>query len=60
VKASVVPLPFWYLSLAGGTVLLAYAMHQRDPVFILGQACGLAIYLRNLALSRPPRSAAGG
>jgi lipid-A-disaccharide synthase-like uncharacterized protein len=59
VKASVVPLAFWYLSLAGSTVLLAYALHKRDPVFILGQSCGLAIYLRNLRLSRHPRPAAG-
>jgi lipid-A-disaccharide synthase-like uncharacterized protein len=43
-----VPLAFWYLSLAGGAVLLAYAIHRRDPVFILGQATGFLIYTRNL------------
>lgn len=42
------PRSFWYLSLAGGTVLLAYAIHRRDPVFILGQATGFLIYSRNL------------
>jgi lipid-A-disaccharide synthase-like uncharacterized protein len=52
VKASVVPRAFWYLSLGGGTTLLVYALHKHDPVFILGQACGLGIYLRNLWLSR--------
>jgi len=31
-------------------VLLAYAIHRRDPVFIVGQAAGLLIYLRNLWL----------
>jgi lipid-A-disaccharide synthase-like uncharacterized protein len=30
--------------------VLAYAVHQRDPVFIVPQAAGLLIYLRNLWL----------
>jgi lipid-A-disaccharide synthase-like uncharacterized protein len=47
-KQSVVPKAFWYFSLGGGTVLLAYAIHQRDPVFIVGQATGFFIYTRNL------------
>ena len=45
---SVFPVAFWYLSLIGGVTLLAYAIHLRDPVFILGQATGAFIYLRNL------------
>ena len=32
---SVVPLTFWYLSLSGSALLLLYAIHRRDPVFIL-------------------------
>jgi lipid-A-disaccharide synthase-like uncharacterized protein len=47
---SVVPLAFWYLSLAGGVILLSYAIHRRDPVFIVGQATGVLVYLRNLQL----------
>ncbi len=49
-KRSVVPLMFWYLSLAGSTLLLIYAIYRRDPVFILGQGTGVFIYLRNLNL----------
>ena len=49
-RRSVVPKAFWYFSLAGSAVLLAYAIHRVDPVFILGQAAGFAIYLRNLWL----------
>jgi len=49
-KRSVVPLAFWYLSIGGGLILLAYAIYRRDPVFILGQAAGLLIYTRNLVL----------
>ena len=54
---SVMPMAFWYLSMAGGTILLVYAAHQRDPVFVVGQAGGLAIYLRNVQLRlREPAS----
>jgi lipid-A-disaccharide synthase-like uncharacterized protein len=49
-KRSVVPLAFWYFSLAGGVTLFAYAIHRMDPVFILGQGSGIFIYLRNLWL----------
>lgn len=51
-KRSVVPVAFWYLSIAGGALLLAYAIYRRDPVFILGQSTGLLIYFRNLILIR--------
>ena len=47
---SIVPLAFWWFSLAGGTTLLAYALWRRDPVFAIGQASGLFIYTRNLVL----------
>ena len=49
-KRSVVPLAFWYFSVAGGATLLCYAIHRLDPVFIVGQAAGLFIYARNLQL----------
>lgn len=47
-KTSVIPTAFWYFSIAGGLVLLIYAIYKRDPVFIVGQATGLFIYARNL------------
>ena len=47
---SVVPLAFWWFSIAGGATLLAYALWRRDPVFAVGQASGLVIYARNLML----------
>ena len=49
-KESVIPLYFWYLSLSGGIILFFYAMHIRDPIFILGQSCGVLVYTRNLVL----------
>jgi lipid-A-disaccharide synthase-like uncharacterized protein len=45
---SVIPFSFWLLSIGGGVLLLVYALYRRDPVFILGQAFGVLIYLRNL------------
>jgi lipid-A-disaccharide synthase-like uncharacterized protein len=47
---SVIPISFWYISIAGSLVLLLYAIHRRDPVFILGQAFGSFVYVRNLML----------
>jgi len=49
-KESHIPLVFWYFSIFGGMILLAYAIHRKDPVFILGQSMGLIVYLRNLRL----------
>lgn len=50
VRQSIVPTAFWWLSLAGGATLLAYAIWRRDPVFIAGQGAGLFVYIRNLML----------
>jgi lipid-A-disaccharide synthase-like uncharacterized protein len=51
-KRSVIPIEFWYFSIAGALTLLAYAIYRADPVFIVGQVTGLFIYLRNLHLIR--------
>jgi len=56
-KRSVIPLAFWYFSVAGGVTLLSYAIYRLDPVFIVGQAAGLVIYGRNLYfLRRAPQA----
>ena len=47
-KRSVIPVAFWFFSMAGGVILLSYAIYRQDPVFIVGQAGGLFIYSRNL------------
>jgi lipid-A-disaccharide synthase-like uncharacterized protein len=58
-KRSVIPVAFWFFSLGGGIVLLGYALYRADPVFVLGQAFGTFIYVRNLVLiSRERRAAA--
>lgn len=50
VRKSVIPVTFWFLSLAGGGLLFAYAVSRHDPVIMLGQASGLVVYVRNLWL----------
>jgi lipid-A-disaccharide synthase-like uncharacterized protein len=45
---SVIPVAFWFFSIGGGVLLLAYALYRRDPVFIAGQAFGVFVYARNL------------
>ena len=47
---STIPLAFWYCSIGGSIVLLTYAIHREDPVFIVGQSLGSIIYIRNLIL----------
>jgi lipid-A-disaccharide synthase-like uncharacterized protein len=47
-RKSVIPVAFWFFSIAGGLLLLVYALYRRDPVFIAGQAFGLVVYVRNL------------
>ena len=49
-RESHIPVQFWYLSLVGGAITTVYAIHRRDPVFVLGQASGLVVYIRNLML----------
>ena len=52
---SVIPLGFW---IAGGLLLLVYALYRKDPVFIAGQAFGVFVYLRNLHFVMRDRKAA--
>ena len=55
---SYVPIAFWHLSIVGSLVLLAYAVHRRDPVFTLAFLPNCVVYVRNLVLIR--RAEAGG
>ena len=54
-NASIVPPVFWWLSLGGGVCLLSYFVWRLDPIGVLGQSTGVAVYLRNLWLIRRPQ-----
>ena len=47
---SVMPLAFWFFSMAGGVMTLIYGLVRREPVIIFGQGLAIVIYLRNLLL----------
>ena len=47
---SVMPVTFWYFSIFGGLIVLAYGVHKLDLVIILGQLPGVIVYSRNLWL----------
>ena len=55
-RRSVVPVAFWWMSLVGATMLLAYFIWRRDIVGVLGQATGWIIYIRNLVLINRSRA----
>lgn len=54
-KASVIPVSFWWLSIIGSLILLAYAISIPAWPIILGQAPGCLIYGRNLFLLKNTR-----
>jgi len=56
---SVVPVGFWWLSLAGSVLLALYAGAKGYPVFLLGSVVNGFLYTRNLILvySGPERAA---
>jgi lipid-A-disaccharide synthase-like uncharacterized protein len=54
-RRSHIPVAFWYLSILGGLITLAYAIHLGDPPFILGQSMGVFVYSRNLVLLKRGR-----
>lgn len=47
---SFIPVVFWFLSVFGSSIVLAYAIYRRDPVFIAAYGFGNFIYFRNLIL----------
>ncbi len=49
---STIPISFWYLSMGGSALLLAYSIYRQDIVFILGQSINQFVYIRNLVLVR--------
>jgi len=45
---SVIPIVFWYCSLAGAAISLVYAVHMQAWPLVLGQGLPLPIYARNI------------
>ena len=56
-KESVIPVSFWYLSLVGSFLLLAYSIHLNDIIFTAGFSLNILIYIRNLVLRKNKKEA---
>ena len=59
---SIIPVSFWYWSIAGSVLMCIYFVFRRDPIGILAYLPNSLIYIRNLMLIRkggsPPTAAA--
>jgi lipid-A-disaccharide synthase-like uncharacterized protein len=53
---SVIPIAFWYCSLAGALINLVYVIHLQSLPLVLGNALPLFIYARNLYLTYRERA----
>jgi len=49
-RDSVIPMAFWHLSIVGSLIMLVYAIHKRDPVFMLAYLPNAFVYVRNVML----------
>src|SRR5437879_12371424 len=54
---SVIPVSFWYWSIAGSVIMCFYFIFRRDPVGILAYLPNSMIYLRHLMLIPKPQFA---
>jgi lipid-A-disaccharide synthase-like uncharacterized protein len=49
-KRVVIPVSFWWLSLSGAALLLAYSFYRRDSVFIAAYLPTFIPYIRNIVI----------
>jgi lipid-A-disaccharide synthase-like uncharacterized protein len=55
-QKSLIPISFWYFSLLGSVIVLAYGIHKTELVIIVGQLPGTLVYVRNLMLIKNEKS----
>jgi len=55
---SVIPVSFWYWSIAGSVIMCLYFLFRRDPVGIVAYLPNSLIYWRNLHLIQKRKLAA--
>lgn len=51
-EESLLPIGFWWISLAGAVLVTVYSVYRRDPVLFLAQSLALIPYLRNIVISK--------
>ena len=47
---SVLPLGFWVISLAASVMVVVYSVARQEPVLLIAQTLGIAVYLRNIII----------
>jgi lipid-A-disaccharide synthase-like uncharacterized protein len=47
---SVLPLGFWVISLAASVMVVVYSVARQEPVLLVAQTLGIAVYLRNIII----------
>ena len=45
---SLLPPPFWIISIVGASLIFVYGLYRLDPILIMGQSVAIAIFSRNL------------
>lgn len=45
-----VPPVFWWMSIVGSSIMLAYAVHLKNPILMMGFSVNTLVYMRNLHL----------
>lgn len=48
----VIPISYWYFSIIGALILLAYSFHRDDIVFIIAYILNVLIFSRSLVIHR--------
>lgn len=51
-KKTVVPRVFWYISLLGALLTLAYALARKDLVFLVTAILQIILYVRSIMLNK--------
>jgi lipid-A-disaccharide synthase-like uncharacterized protein len=47
---SVLPLGFWVISLAASVMVVIYSVARQEPVLLVAQTLGIAVYVRNIII----------
>ncbi len=47
---SILPLGFWVISAAASIMVVIYSVYRKDPVLLVAQGLGLAVYIRNIII----------
>lgn len=55
-KESVLPVGFWWISLTGSLLIVAYGIYRYDPVLLAAQGIAVIPYARNIMLSKTRHS----